>query len=131
MDTDGFVLSFTSGNLSNEHMDLSNLDRYSAYYAIGGEVTIIGIAIGVYCKFYAIKTIAQNNNLYKISGLDFNKISKFKIEMDNDKTLKYCYSHTLAASVDKAHGNNIAMAELYGQSELIQKRFNIKKEILI
>ena len=26
MDTDSFVLSFTEGNVDNEHMDLSNLD---------------------------------------------------------------------------------------------------------
>ena len=27
MDTDSFVLSFTEGNVDNEHMDLSNLER--------------------------------------------------------------------------------------------------------
>ena len=26
MDTDSFVLSFTEGNVDNEHMDLSNLE---------------------------------------------------------------------------------------------------------
>ena len=26
MDTDSFILSFTKGNVGNEHMDLSNLD---------------------------------------------------------------------------------------------------------
>ena len=26
MDTDSFVLSFSEGNVNNEHMDLSNLD---------------------------------------------------------------------------------------------------------
>ena len=29
MDTDSFVLSFTEGNVDNDHMDLSNLDHQS------------------------------------------------------------------------------------------------------
>ena len=31
MDTDGFVLSFSEGNIDNEHMDLSNLDPRSGF----------------------------------------------------------------------------------------------------
>ena len=131
MDINGFILSFTRVNFSDEHMDLRILDRHGAYYAIVGIVTLIGIAIGVYYKLYSNKTIAQNNNLFNISGPDLNKISKFKIKMDNDKTLKNCYSHTLAGFAGKAHEKNLALAELFGHSELIQKRFNLKKVILI
>ena len=31
MDTDSFVLSFSEGNVNNEHMDLSNLDPRSEF----------------------------------------------------------------------------------------------------
>ena len=86
MDIDGFLLNFTGVNFSDENVDLRNLDRHSAYYANVGIVTLIGIAFGVYYEFFSNTAIAQNNNLFNISGLDLNKISKFKIKMDNDKT---------------------------------------------
>ena len=31
MDTDSFVLSFTEGNVDNEHMDLTNLEPHSGF----------------------------------------------------------------------------------------------------
>ena len=67
-----------------------------AYYAIAGTVPIITIEIDVYYKLCANNTIAQTNNLSNISGLDLNKISKYKIKMDNGKTVQNDYGHTLA-----------------------------------
>ena len=94
--------------------------------------TIIGIAIGVYYEFYANDTIARNSNLSNIRGLDLNKISKYKIKMDNGKTLKFGYGHTLAELADNYHEESLALAELYGHSEFIQQKWlKVKNVILI
>ena len=54
----------------------------SVYYAMGGLVTIIGIAICVLYKFYAKKnnTNVQDNNQSSLSGLDLQNIEKFQIK---------------------------------------------------